>query len=338
MDMEKSGSTGRPENFYRGRKVLIPGGAGFIGSRLAGRLSSLGAAVTVVDPRDKYCGGNLFNLRTCRQGIRIVRKKIEAFIRGDSLRDFSCIFNCAGLSDHHLGLVRPDIDYRINCQSGIALLQRLAETGIEAKIVSIGSRSQYGKGGSGIVESDPLQPLDIQAVHKTALEYYHTVYGKAFGLDFIYLRLTNTYGPGQRMKGKGIGFIGEIIRNSLDHQEIVIYGSLDRVKDLIYVEDVVDAMLYAGIIKGNSDPVFNIGGQSRPVGELIECVRKELPGIQVKVQEFPENIKKMDAGDAVLNSEKFFSRTGWSPRTALEEGISRMIEYYRNHKRHYWKA
>jgi len=324
------------ESLYRNKAILIPGGAGFIGSRLAKRLSDLGAAVTVVDPLDPYCGGNLFNLRSCRRHIHLVREKIEMFVQKNGLKEFSFIFNCVGLSDHNLGFVRPDIDYRINCQSGIALVQKLAEGRLPIKILTIGSRSQYGKGPLNIVESDSQQPLDIQSVHKAILEHYHDAYGKLFGLDFLYFRLTNTYGPGQRMRGSGIGFVGEIIRDSLDKGEVTIYGSLDRVKDIVYVDDVVEALLYGGMIKKNSNPVFNVGGRPHQVGELIECIQKKIPGINVKFQSFPEHIKKIDAGDAVLNSKKLFLETGWSPGTSLEEGISRMIDYYRAHRRHYW--
>jgi UDP-glucose 4-epimerase len=152
----------------------------------------------------------------------VVHEKIETFVEKDGLKDFSFVFNCVGLSDHNLGFQRPDIDYRINCQSGIALVQKLAEARLPIRILTIGSRSQYGRGALNMVESDSQQPLDIQAVHKTILEYYHDVYGKFFGLDFLYFRLTNTYGPGQRMRGSGIGFVGEMIRDSLDKGEVIM--------------------------------------------------------------------------------------------------------------------
>jgi len=336
MDAEKAGQIGRFKSFYRGKKVLVPGGAGFIGGRISCRLASLGAEVTIVDSLDKYCGGNLFNLHSCLEKIHLVRKKIEVHLQESSLQDFSCIFNCVGLSDHHLGLLHPDIDYRINCHPGVALLQKLAQNRMPTRIVSLGSRSQYGKIIGGTTETAPLKPLDIQAVHKTALEHYHRIFGTRFGVDFVFFRLTNTFGPAQRIRGEGIGFVGEIIRNGLDNQEVVIYGSLDRVKDLVYVEDVVDGLLYAGMIQEKSNSVFNLGGKPCRVGELLDCVRKEIPGIRVKVLPFPEHIKNMDTGDGSLSSEKFYAETGWVPQTILINGISSTIEYYRSHRPHYW--
>jgi UDP-glucose 4-epimerase len=326
MNAATPDTLGSLNNFYQGKKILVPGGAGFIGSRLSARLAGLGAAVTVVDPLDKFCGGNLFNLRSCLGNIRLVRRRIENFVKEDSLQGYALIFNCVGLSDHHLGFLRPDIDWRINCHAGIMLLQKIAQTRLSVRIISIGSRSQYGRGGLQMVESDPLRPVDIQAVHKTALESYHDIYGKAFGIDFVFFRLTNTYGPGQRMKGRGIGFVGEIIRDSLDGKRVVIYGGMDRVK----------ALISAGMIKKDSGSIFNLGGGPHSVGKLIDSIRIKAGGIDVIVEPFPEQAGKMDTGDAVLNSERLFLATGWSPKTPLERGISDTIDYYREHKRRYW--
>ncbi len=324
------------EDFYRGKEVLVPGGAGFIGSRLADRLCRLGAAVTVVDPLDPSCGGSSFNLRSCRGRVRLVRQRIESFLRKEGPAPFSLIFNCAGLADHHLGLSCPDLDYRINCLGGLALLQKMARDRTGARIVSIGSRSQYGRGDSGLRESDPLRPLDMQAAHKTALEHYHRIFAGAFGLDFVFLRLTNTYGPGQRMRGKGIGLVGEMVRDSLDRGEVVIYGSPDRVKDLLYVDDAVEALLAAGRAAQCPDPVFNVGGRPCRVGELVDSVRRHLPGVRVEIREFPEAVRRLDTGDAVLNSEKFRAATAWSPRVSVDEGISRTVPFYLEYRRRYW--
>jgi len=326
----------RAQDFYRGKRILVPGGAGFIGSRLTKRLLSLGAIVTVVDPLEKFCGGHVFNLHSHLKNIQLVRKKIETYIQESNLKEVSCIFNCVGLSDHHLGFLRPELDYRINCYSGVKLLQKLAKDQVPAKIVSIGSRSQYGQAESKVNESAPLKPLDVQSVHKTALEQYHTIYGSSFGVDFVFLRLTNTYGPGQRMRGNGIGFVGEIIRNSIGEKEVIIYGGLDRVKDLIYVEDVVDALICAGMLEEKSTRIYNVGGRACRVGELIECLKKEIPSIRVRIQEFPPQIKKVDTGDVVLNSGTFSRATGWHTRTTIKEGITSTIKYYRSCKRYYW--
>ncbi len=326
----------RAGKFYRRKNILVSGGAGFIGSRLSKRLCDLGAVVTVVDPLDPFCGGDLFNLRPCRGEIRLIRRRIENFVRDEKLQTFSLIFNCAGLSDHHLGFQRPDVDYRVNCRSGVALLQEIAKNRLPLRMVSIGSRSQYGRGSSSISESDPLEPLDIQAAHKTALEHYHRVYGQAFGIDFVFLRLTNTYGPGQRMRGKGIGFVGEIIRESLDGNPVIIFGSLNRVKDLLYLDDVVEALLCAGMADNIRDRIFNVGAGPCRVGDLLAAIREEIPGLEVKVRNFPDGMKSLDTGDSVLNSEKFSEASGWSPAVGLEKGISSTIEYYRLHRRHYW--
>ncbi len=325
----------KPKKDYRGREILVVGGAGFIGGRLVARLVKLGAKVTVIDPLDPCCGGNLFNLHECRGEIRLVTKRIESFIRKENLKDFSCIFNCAGLADHHVGFLRPDLDYRINCQSGLCLLQELARTPSAPRIVSIGSRNQYGRAGRDISESARLRPMDVQAVHKNALEAYHEIFGAACGVDFVFFRLTNTFGPGQRLKGTGAGLVGEFIRKSLDGHRVIIYGGLDRIKDLIYVEDVVEALLLGGTSPETSRQIFNLGGFPASLRELIGWIGKKVPGLETEIRPFPQPVRRMDTGDAVLNSRKFFQTTGWSPKTSLGKGLSLTIDYYRAHRRHY---
>ncbi len=311
------------------------GGAGFIGSRLAARLVKLGAKVTVVDPLDPCCGGNLFNLREYREEIRFVRKRIESFLRKESLEDFSSIFNCAGLADHHLGFLRPHLDYRINCQSGLCLLQKLAHTPTRPRIVSLGSRNQYGRAGRAISESAPLRPVDVQATHKNVLEAYHEIFAKSYDVDFVFFRLTNTFGPGQRLKGTAAGLVGEFIRESLYGHKVIIYGGLNRVKDLIYVEDVVDALLLGGMSPQTSRQIFNLGGLPASLGELIGWIGKKFPTVETEIRPFPRPVQRMDTGDAVLDSRKFFQVTRWSPKTSLGEGLSMTIDYYRAHRRHY---
>mgnify|MGYP006295456249 CR=1 FL=1 len=326
----------RIEEYFKNKSILIPGGAGFIGSRLMHRLCSLGAKVTIVDSFEQHCGANFFHIRDKEHKIRFVQDRIENFLLDHDLDQYSSIVNCCGLTNHHVGFSDPDLDYRINCGSGLALLQKLCETETDCRLISFGSRNQYGLVSSPVSESKLLNPLDIQSVHKTTLEYYHHVYAGKRNLSFAFLRLTNTYGPGQRMAGEGIGFAGEIIKRSLDGEEIVIYGSGARVKDLLFIEDVVDAVLFVMMTEHLEDGVYNVGGKSHRVSDLIESIEKYMGKIQFRIEPFPEHIRNLDVGDAVMNVDRIKKETGWFPKVSLDEGIAATLGYYQTYREKYW--
>ncbi|MCF8106524.1 MAG: NAD-dependent epimerase/dehydratase family protein [Desulfohalobiaceae bacterium] len=332
-----AGQTLAVNSFYRNKSILIPGGAGFIGSRLARRLCDLKARVVVVDSFETHGGANPFNLNGYGDRIALFRERIEAYLVGHDLKDFDFIFNCTGLTDHHIGFNNPGLDYEMNCSSGLCLLQALAAAKGKSKIIGIGSRNQYGTGQSHFREQDRLRPLDIQSVHKTTLEHYHRCYGHSCGLDYAFLRLTNTYGPGQRMNGGSIGFFGEILKSSLQGREIQIYGSLDRVKDLLFVDDAVEAMLRVGMLGlDHEDPVYNVGGQPCRIKEVLQVLKRQQEKIEVKVLPFPAQIEKINVGDAGLATAKIRQDTGWVPGTSLQEGIAETLAYYRQNAKHYW--
>lgn len=310
---------------YRGRTVLVPGGAGFLGGALARRLLGLGARVRVVDCFEEHGGADARRLAGCGPALELDRRD-AADLGAADLAGVDFVFHCAGLSDHHLGCRRPELDYRLNCASALPLLRLLADSATPPRLVSLGTRGQYGAGGPGFVESDRLNPLDVQAIHKTALEQYHFAYARAGRLRFAFVRLTNTYGPGQRLRGEGIGFVGELVRAALDGRPVTVYGGLDRIKDLLYVDDAVDGLLRVGLLPDAPDPVYNLGGRPSRVGELVDALAGCVPGLAVRVVPFPAELRAIDTGDAVLDCGKLARATGWQPRTPLAAGIRALVD------------
>lgn len=324
-------------SFYRHASILIPGGAGFIGSCLARRLCDLQARVTIVDSFEPHGGADTVNLQGYEHRVTLDQETIEDYVDRHDLQQFDLIFNCIGLTDHHIGFQDPWLDYDINCSSGLRLLRALAATKARTKVVSLGSRNQYGSGQSLFNEQDRLRPLDIQSVHKNTLEQYHRCYSRSDGLPYAFLRLTNTYGPGQKMKGGSIGFFGEIIKSCLQGREILIYGSLDRVKDLLFVQDAVEAMLLVGMCQTNQDdPIYNLGGRPVKISQILQELEACQDHIEIKVLPFPQHLEKINVGDAGLDTDKIRRDTGWFPRTSLGEGIARTIDYYRGYKARDW--
>lgn len=323
-------------SFYKNKNILVPGGAGFIGSNLVKKLVGYGALVTIVDSFSKYCGANNFNLKPIKDKITLIRQKIESFISERGLNEYELIFNCIGLANHHIGIRYPELDYEINCYSGLKILQTLVTKKARCKTIFLGSRGQYGKIDSkAIKENHPLKPLDIQAIHKTALENYCNIYANRYQLDITYLRLTNVYGPGQRLKGIGVGTIGEIIKNGIIGKEIIIFGKTNRAKDLLFIDDVIDAVLLLGMENEKGLQIYNLGGKLYKMSTLIAGIKRKIKNAKVKTIPFPDRIKKMDTGSAVLDIRKLKKAIGWLPKVDINEGIGKTLDYYRKYKNYY---
>lgn len=320
---------------YAGEEVVVLGGAGFLGSRLARRLVDLQACVTVVDSFHPSCGGNPTNLEGYGDRLTLVREPMESFAAAGDFARYLAIFNCVGLADHHLGFQRPALDYELNCGTGLRLLQELARDARRPGLVALGTRSQYGAGEGSLAEDSALLPLDVQAIHKTTLEHYHRVFAAAHGLDVQFVRLANVYGPGQRLSGGGIGFMGELLRAALVGARLQIYGGLERRKDLLYVDDAVEALLRVALVPAQGCAVYNVGGPGCRIRDLVRSLQHEFPGLGVDVVPFPEHIERIDTGDALLDIGKVREATGWEPRTSIDRGVALAVDFYRAHAAEY---
>jgi UDP-glucose 4-epimerase len=317
---------------YQDQAVLITGGLGFIGSNLARRLADLGARVTVVDSLIPDYGGNRFNLagyegRVCVD-IADVRDpySMRALVQGQDV-----IFNLAGQVSHIDSMTDPLTDLEINARSQLSILEACRYENPAVKIVYAGTRQQYGKPRYLPLDEDHLQaPTDVNGVNKLAGEWYHIVYHTAYGLRTTSLRLTNTYGPRQLIKHNRQGFIGWFIRQAVEGQTIQLYGDGRQLRDLTFVDDVVEAFLLAGASNAANGRVYNLGG-SAPVSLYeLACTIVELAGRgDVRLVPWPEERKKIDIGDVYSSYARIESELDWRPTVPLRAGLERTLAYYR---------
>ena len=233
------------EHTFLGKNVLITGGLGFIGSNLGHKLVQLGAQVLLVDSLVPDYGGNLFNIAGIEHAVRVniadVRDEnsMKYLARG---QDF--IFNLAGQVSHIDSMKDPFTDLEINARSQLSILEACRHHNPGVRIVYASTRQIYGKPDYlPVDERHLLHPTDVNGINKMAGEWYHTVYNDVYGVQSTSLRLTNTYGPRQLMKHNRQGFIGWFIRQAIDGEEIQIFGDGTQIRDLTYVDDVVDACL-----------------------------------------------------------------------------------------------
>src|SRR5437016_956368 len=233
---------------YRGQKVLITGGLGFIGSNLAIWLVHDGASVTLLDSLHPTCGANYFNIDPIKKDVEVVEgdscnlELVRTLVRGKAY-----VFNLAGHVSHIESMQEPLEDLQMNAVAPLTVLEACRQENREARVVYSGTRQSYGRPESlPLVETQLLKPVDVNGVTKMAGEWFHIVYAQAHGFFSVSLRLINTFGPRQLVKHPRQGFVGWFIRQAIDGEEIRVFGDGQQVRGFNYVDDVVDALLIAG--------------------------------------------------------------------------------------------
>ena len=329
--------SGDHRDFYRGRRVLVTGGLGFIGSNLCRALVDLGAEVLAVDSLLPDYGGNLFNLENYEGRVRINIADVRGHAMEYLVRGQDVLFNLAGQVSHVDSMTDPFTDLEINCRSQLWILEAVRKNNPEIKIVYAGTRQVYGKPQRlPVDETHPLQPTDVNGINKISGELYHLVYHSVYGIRATSLRLTNTYGPRQLIRHNRQGFIGWFIRKTVLGEEIQVFGDGLQRRDFDYVDDVVDAFLRAGASEDANGQVFNLGGdEAISLLDLVKLMIEIAGKGSYVVVPFPPDRKRIDIGDFYSDATKIGKTLGWSPTVRLRDGLARTLDYYGRHKERY---
>jgi UDP-glucose 4-epimerase len=324
---------------YEGKKVLITGGMGFIGSNLARTLVPLGAEVLLVDSLLPDYGGNLFNIDGIESQVRVnIADVRDANAMRYLVGGQDYLFNLAGQVSHIDSMEDPMTDLEINCRSQLSILEACRRVNPDIEIVYASTRQIYGRPVKLPADEDhPVRPTDVNGINKVGGEMYHQIYGEVHGLHTTCLRLTNTYGPRQLMKHNRQGFAGWFIRRVVLGEEILLFGDGEQKRDFNYVDDAVDALLLAGASPRAHRKVFNLGAKPptslRQFVELLYDVAGEKPNY--RLIPFPEERRRIDIGDFYTDYSRIQRELGWEPRVTLREGLSRTIDFYRRNMGHY---
>ena len=322
---------------FRGRRTLITGGVGFIGSNLARRLLDLGAVVTLVDSLIPEYGGNLFSIQGIEDHIRLnisdVRDEhgMKHLVQGQDT-----LFNLAGQTSHMDSMALPYTDMDINCRAQLSILEACRHFNPTIKVIYASTRQIYGRPEHlPVDELHPIRPVDINGINKWAGEAYHILYNNVYGIRTCALRLTNTYGPRMRIKDARQTFVGVWIRRLLEGLPFEVWGG-EQLRDFNYVDDCVEALLLAAMREEVNGQAFNLGDR-HPVSllELADLLVKLNGCGSYSVHTFPPDRKKIDIGDYYSDFSKFEAVVGWMPKTDLEEGLARTLKYYRAHLNQY---
>lgn len=325
---------------YAGKRVLITGGLGLIGSNLAVKLVGLGANVTVLDAMLPLYGGNLFNIEEVKDAVSVH----VADIRDTSalnflVRDKDIIFNLAAQVSYIDSQTDPLLDLDINCKGHLLLLEACRNYNAQAKVIFSGSRLEYGEiqGDEKVTEAHPLRPKSFYGIHKVVGEFYHLMYHKLHGIRTATFRIANPYGIRHHMKHSKYGIVNFFIKKAMNGEEIEIFGEGKQLRDYIYVEDIVDAMLAAGVSQQADGEVFNLGsGYSISFCEMAQTVISVVGNGSIRNIPWPENYKIIEGGDFDCDVTKARTLLNWQPRYRFKEGIEKTVRFYEKHREHYW--
>ncbi len=324
--------------FYRGKRVLVTGGLGFIGSNLVRRLVKAGASVTVIDATYPDQGANLFNLKGFLDEIVLVVSDIGNLEEISSyLVDQEIIFNLASSTSHIGSMQDPIKDLERNCLSQLRFLRAVRELSPGARIIYTGSRSQYGTPLYQPMDEDhPTRPVDINGIHKCTVEEYHRLFHHLSYIRFTSLRLTNVFGPRHQMLHDGHGFLNWFIRKALAGEDILVFGDGTQERDFLYVEDAVEALLLAGVSSECEGEVYNVASEIPvSVAEAAKAVA-DMAGVKWKCVPYPQERLSIEPGSVRLSSRKLRETTGWSPHHTFLEGLEKTMEFYRRHGHRYF--
>jgi UDP-glucose 4-epimerase len=328
-----------PSDAYSNKVVLITGGLGFIGSNLAHRLArESGAEIRIVDALHPRCGGNRRNLDgLARQAEVHVFDLADAARLEPAVEGVEVVFNLAGQVSHLDSMEHPVEDLEANCRAHLALLEACRKRAPRARVVYASTRQIYGRPRSlPVDETHPIVPTDINGVDKYAAESYHRVYHQVHGLQTCALRLTNTYGPRQLVRHSRQGFIGWFIHRLLCGEEVTLFGDGRQVRDLNYVECVVDAFLRAGVDARAAGGVYNLGsGEPIALIDLVELMITLYGRGSYRLVPFPEERSRIDIGSFESDYARIRRELEWRPTVTLREGLGRTLEFFERHREVY---
>ena len=318
-------------NYYEGKRVLIAGGLGFIGSHLAIDLVQRGAQVTIVDALVPSGGGRACNVQSIADRIIVHRidlrdtERLLPVVCGQQV-----IFSLAGQTSHIDSMHDPMFDLDLNSRAQLSLLECCRQHNRAAKFVFTSTRQVYGRAlYLPVDEQHRVAPSDINGVHKLATENYLQLFSQIYGITCSAIRLTNTYGPHMDLHPRK-GFVGVFLNHALNNEPIRLFGDGKQQRDFNYVSDVVEAIELVGEHVQQGFELFNLGhDEHHTLREFVETLGQILP-LRFECQPFPDELKRIDIGDYYGSYQKLRDLTGWQPQISLREGLARTVDYYRN--------
>lgn len=301
-------------------KVLVTGGAGFIGSHIVDLLIENGYEVVIVD-----------NLSTGKK--EFINKKAIFYkkdITDDDLYEIfekekpDYVIHQAAQIDVQKSIDNPVFDAKVNVLGTVNLLECCRKSGVK-KVIYASSAAVYGNPEYlPIDEKHKVNPISYYGISKHTAEHYFEVYSQLYGLKYTILRYANVYGIRQDPKGEG-GVISIFIDKMLKSERPIIFGDGNQTRDFVYVKDVAKANLLA-LEKGDNEVVNISTNKPTSINELVEIMNKIM---NISLEPIYTEPRKGDIVHSYLDNKKALDVLGWKPEYSLEDGLKETIEYYK---------
>jgi len=322
----------------RGKRILILGGLGMIGSNLACKLVACDAEVTIVDAFIEPFGANLFNISGIKEKVNIsitdIRDREAMKIL---VRDKDIIFNLAGQISHNDSIDNPLLDADINYIGHVNVMENIKQYNPKATVLFSGSRLQFG-----IIDSLPvnekhhLNPRTPYALNKTASEKMYNYYNNVFGIHTVVFRIANPYGIRCQMKHSKYSIVNYFLRQAMKDATIKVFGDGKQIRDYIYVEDLVDAFILAAVSEHTNGETYNVGsGSGTAFIEMVETIIDVVDKGKVKYVPWPDDYLNVETGDYITDISKISLELEWKPRIELREGVEISYNYYKKYMDYY---
>ena len=315
-----------------GKRAVVTGGLGFIGSNLVHALVDIGAYVTIIDSLDPRSGGDIANIQGIEDKIDLVSADICEFEAVASVvQNAAYVFHCAAHTSHPYSMRDPQLDVSVNCIGTLNVLESVRRLRPNAKMVYVGTSTQIGPmTNSPITESHRVAPVDIYSANKAAAEYYCRIYANAHDIDVNVVRLPNVYGPRANIKSPDFGFINYFIGLALNGQSLTIYGDGSQLRSVLYVKDAIDALILASCSEVTGAVWFAANENSISVNELARSIVAACDSGEIVNVEWPDDRKRIDVGDIVIDCSKIGGDLGWNSKVSLEDGLRNTVKYWKS--------
>ncbi|MCM2265381.1 MAG: GDP-mannose 4,6-dehydratase, partial [Desulfuromonadales bacterium] len=203
-----------------------------------------------------------------------------------------------------------------------------------AALVFPSSRLVYGKPlRLPVDEQHPLAPESFYAAHKVAVEHYLQIYARLHGLRSAILRISNPYGPLQGRDARIYGVVNKFVQAAVRDEAISLFGDGAQRRDYLHIDDLVEALLAAGLRAAAPTLLVNIGGEEHvSLQELAARIITQADAGRIEHVPWPDDYRQVETGDYLTDLSLAAEQLGWWPRIALDDGLRQTVEYYRNHK------
>ncbi len=311
-------------------KIMITGGAGFIGSHLCDELLKDSHEIIVLARNES----KLDNISHILNKITVEKVDVTDFTNlGISIEKNKpdVIIHLAGETSHSKSFENPLYDTDVNTKSTLFILEKIKTLNLKCRFILGSTFIVIGRPANlPVTEETPCNPTTIYGANRLASENYCTIYHNVYGTDALVFRITNSFGPREQYVSNK-NAINFLIYKAFKGEEITIFDKGSFFRDVIYVSDVVSAIKTI-MQKGQAGNIYWISsGRKTWFYELGDWL-KELTNSQVKYIESPQYTKKVDVGNFLVDNSKLKS-LGWSIKTPVKEGIRKTLEYFTSQNR-----